>query len=440
MALVVRPVGFTNSLQRLVWPQGTNIPVTAYLWGGGGGGGGNDSASGGSGSGAGFSQVNFTVNAGDIIDVAVGGGGGAGASGRGSAPGGSAGPSYSTEEVFSTLDIASSGNNFRYTNGAYCSFLNQNGIWNITPGAALFDQTVSVNFPSSGYYTFTGSCDNFGYIYVDGVEVLSIPTYTSTVSSSVYVSGGSRSVRIYGYNTGGPGCIGLTIVGGTSYSGGRGSAAGPSGSSGGGGGGGGASIVFLNSTEIAIAGGGGGGGGGGNRGVATGESAPGQRGQAAPGTNAGQNGETKGGDGGGAGGGGGGYGGGNGGSVAGGDQGGYAGAVGLGFGISSNPSGRNPGGTDNQYWTSGVGLGGSPTRPGTNGCVVFEFNVGGTFVHYDGSFTQTNKTWVKSNNVWSPVQATYVKENGVWAPVNGAFAPSFSSVSGNWGVNSRDYS
>lgn len=440
MSLVVRPVGFANTLQRLVWPQGTNVPVTAYLWGGGGGGGGNDSNSGGSGGGGGFSQVSFTVSAGDTIDIAVGGGGGAGASGRGSAAGGSAGASYSVDEVFSTLDIASSPGNFRYTNGAYCSFLNQNGIWNITPSAAIFDQTVNVTFPTSGYYTFTGSCDNYATIFVDGSAVLSIPDYHYTVASSVYVSAGTRPVRLYGVNTGGPGAIGLTIVGGNSYSGGHGSAAGPSGSSGGGGGGGGASVLFLNGTEIAVAAGGGGGGGGGNVGVAVGESAPGQRGQATPGLNAGQNGQTKGGDGGGSGGGGGGWGGGNGGSAVGGDQGGYAGAYGLGYGFSANPSGRTPGGTSNQYWISGVGLGGLPTRPGTSGYAVFEFNIGGTYVHYSGSFTQTNTTWVKANGAWSPVQATYVKKDGVWSPVNGTFAPTFAALSGNWGVNPRSYS
>ena len=71
MALVVRPAGYTGFLQRLVWAQGDNVPVTAYLWGGGGAGGGADSASGGSGGGAGYTQVNFVVNEGDIIEVAV---------------------------------------------------------------------------------------------------------------------------------------------------------------------------------------------------------------------------------------------------------------------------------------------------------------------------------------------------------------------------------
>lgn len=440
MTIVVRPVGFTNSLQRLVWPQGTNIPVTAYLWGAGGGGGGNDSASGGAGSGGGFSQVNFTISAGDILDVAVGGGGGAGVSGRGGAPGGAAGASYSTDEVFSTLDIASSGSNFRYTNSAYCSFLNQNGIWNITPSAAVFDQTVNATFPTSGYYTFTGSCDNFGTIFVDGVNVLDIPTYTYVVSSQVYVTAGVHAIRIYGYNTGGPGAIGLTVVGGNSYSGGRGSAAGPSGSSGGGGGGGGASVVFLNGTELAVAAGGGGGGGGGNRGSSTGQSAPGSRGQAAPGTNAGQDGQSKGGDGGGAGGGGGGWGGGQGGEVRDGDQGGLAGSYGLSYGITADPDGRTPGGTSNQYWTSAAGLGGTATRPGNSGYIVFEFNIGGTFVHYDGSFAQVSNTWVKANNVWNPVRATYVKKDGVWSAVNGTFAPIFDSLANDWGTNPRAFS
>ena len=94
MALVVRPAGYTGFLQRLVWAQGNNVPVTAYLWGGGGGGGGADSSRGGNGGGAGYTQVNFVVNEGDIIEVAVGGKGTGGQGGRGNAAGGEAGASF----------------------------------------------------------------------------------------------------------------------------------------------------------------------------------------------------------------------------------------------------------------------------------------------------------------------------------------------------------
>jgi hypothetical protein len=53
MSSVIRAIGFSNSLQQLVWPT-TTSEITAYVWGGGGGGGGNDSGAGGNGSGAGF--------------------------------------------------------------------------------------------------------------------------------------------------------------------------------------------------------------------------------------------------------------------------------------------------------------------------------------------------------------------------------------------------
>ena len=74
--IVVRPVGYTGATEEIIWNDGDDVLVTAYLWGGGGGRGGLDSAPGGTGSGGGFSLVNFTINEGDSIKVAVGGGGG----------------------------------------------------------------------------------------------------------------------------------------------------------------------------------------------------------------------------------------------------------------------------------------------------------------------------------------------------------------------------
>ena len=71
--VVVRPAGYTGFLQRIIWNQGDNVPVTAYLWGGGGGAGGNDRGRGGNGGGAGFTQIQFTINDGDTLEVAVGG-------------------------------------------------------------------------------------------------------------------------------------------------------------------------------------------------------------------------------------------------------------------------------------------------------------------------------------------------------------------------------
>ena len=439
MTTVVRAIGYTNSLQQLVWTAGNNIPVTAYLWGGGGGGGGNDSNPGGNGGGSGYSQKSFVVNEGDIITVGVGGAGGAGSSGRSGGPGGSGGAGYTTTTGFSSLDLLSNPINLRVTNGAYCSFLNQNGVWNYSSSATYFDQTTPVNFPATGSYTFTGSCDNYATIYVDGVPVLDIPGFQSTYSTTVQVSAGTHNVRLYGVNTGGPASIGLTISGGGSYCGGIGGASGGSGTSGAGGGGGAASIILLNSTTVAVAGGGGGGGGGGNSGAAAGRSAPGPRGQASVGYNAGQSGENKGGDGGGGGAGGGGWAGGQGGNTIGGDSGGDSGYYGSNLGDNvENPSATSPGGRTNQYWR-GAGTGGTTAAGGYPGQIVLEFTIGGVQVNTASGWQIVNKTWANFNNVWRDVKTTWVKKDGVWSAVQGSFSPTFTNVSGYWGVDPRPY-
>ena len=439
MASVVRALGFSNSLQQLIWPT-TTSEITAYLWGGGGGGGGNDSNPGGFGGGGGFARKTFTITNGDILRVGVAGAGGAGGNYSSGAPGGSAGSSYTASTVWTSLDLLSNPINLRVTNGVYAGFLNQYGVWNYTPSATYFDQTVIVNFASTGYYNITGSCDNYASIYIDGVNVLDIPGFQATYSSSVLVTAGTHSVRLYGVNLGGPGAIGVTITNGDSYSGGRGGNGGGSGISGAGGGAGGASVIFLNGTPIAIAGGGGGGGGGGNRGAAAGESAPGSAGQTTTGIYAGQNGQDKDGDGGGGGAGGGGYAGGQGGSTPGGDQGGLAGYYGSSLGdIVANPSGQFPGGTGQPYYSGAVGYGGVNTQPGWSGYVVLDMAVGGISVKNGGVWNAVKQTYVKNGGVWAPVQAAYVKNGGVWTPVSGSFAPVFTTVSGSWGADPRSF-
>jgi len=438
MASVIRAIGFSNSLQQLIWPT-TTSQIIAYVWGGGGGGGGNDSNPGGSGGGGGFARKTFTITNGDILQVAVAGAGGAGRGGSG-APGGGGGASYTASTVWTSLELLSNPINQRVTNSAYVGFLNQYGVWNYTPSATYFDQTVTVNFPSTGYYNITGSCDNYATVYIDGVNVLYIPGFQATYSSSVLVTAGNHSVRLYGVNTGGPGSFGVTITGGASFGGGRGGNSGGAGSSGAGGGAGGASVVFLNGSPIAIAGGGGGGGGGGNSGSATGQSAPGSSGQTSVGIYSGQNGQDKGGDGGGGGAGGGGYAGGNGGATPGGDQGGYAGYFGSSLGdIVINPSGRTPGGIGQPYYSGSAGYGGTNTQVGAGGYVVLDMNVGGGSVKYNGNWESVQKTYVKNAGTWKAVQATYVKNGGTWSPINGSFAPVFTTVSGYWGTDPRGY-
>jgi hypothetical protein len=436
---IIRSLGFTGSRQLLTWPssQSYNGTVTAYLWGAGGGGGGNDAGNqGGNGGGGGFSKVTVDVEPGDVLEVSVGGPGGGGQSSAGGALGGAPGPSLLLGGgIFNSANTGFS----RVQNGAYCTFLNNTGVWNEPGGGSgVFDRSFTVNFPATGTYTFEGSVDNYGYVYVDGALVLNIWGFTSTYIANVGITAGNHTIRMYGINTGGPGSFGLTINGGDAYCGGYGGRAGWSGSSGGGGGGGGATVLRRNGVVVAVAGGGAGAGGAGITSGTEPGNAPGSGGQSTPGINIGGDGGDRSGDGGGGGAGGGGYGGGNGGAQAPYDTWGYAGFYGGNTGnLTANPNGRTPGGTNQPYYPGGVGLGGVTTQPGTPGYAVLDFEINGTFVNINNTWQNVKQTWVKDNNTWYPVRGDFVKVNGAWEPVSGTFAPNFGAVSSQFGYVSR---
>lgn len=447
MTTVTRYIGFTNGIQRLNWNGGA-ATITAHLWGGGGGAGGNDSRAGGNGTGGGYSSVSFNVSAGDIIDVAVGGQGSNGQSGVRGTGGGSAGAGYlagGQGELFNTRTAIPNEQPplvpavYAYSNSAYCSFLNTYGVWQGAPNYVNFNRTYSVNFPTSGVYTFTFSTDNYGYVTIDGQTVISRdssdPTnYQTSIQVSTYVSAGNHELGINAVNTGGAGSVALTVSGGLVFSGGRGGNAGFSGTSGGGGGGGGATVVLLNNSVIAVAGGGGGGGGGGRN--SNGQSAPGPNGQASSGIYAGQNGDDLGGDSGGGGGGGGGLRGGNGGGGIGGDNGAYAGFYGAG---DQSPTGVSPANSSSPFYRGGEAYGGTPTSPATAGLAAIVITTEGTSIHYGGQFVGINQTYVNVNGVWKPTQGIYVKDNYSWKSVVGTVPPPFYTIATNIGVNSRTW-
>jgi hypothetical protein len=96
-----------------------------------------------------------------------------------------------------------SGNSAVYssTYAGYCSFLNKYGVWEQDRFSLSFDRTYTVTFTQTGYYTFTGSADNSGYVYLDGVSVLTISGFTQTYTASVYVTAGNHTIREIGTNT-----------------------------------------------------------------------------------------------------------------------------------------------------------------------------------------------------------------------------------------------
>ena len=196
---IVRALGYTGTRQVFTWPASASYSnkVTAHIWGGGGGGGGNDAQNvGGAGSGGSYSRIEFSCVPGDVIEVSVGSAGGGGASSRGSAPGGAPGLSLVTGgAIFNSVNTGFE----RQSNEAYCTFLNNYGVWNETTWLrwwwwglyqddygffwgwnswdAVFDQSFTISISETGPFTFEGSVDDYGYVYIDGNLVLSIPGF-----------------------------------------------------------------------------------------------------------------------------------------------------------------------------------------------------------------------------------------------------------------------
>lgn len=86
---VVRTFDYTGGTQTFTMPAGYHNDVELYMWGAGGAGGGADgNGPGGSGTGGWYLARTITLNAGDTVDIAVGGGGLVGSSGTGTGGGG----------------------------------------------------------------------------------------------------------------------------------------------------------------------------------------------------------------------------------------------------------------------------------------------------------------------------------------------------------------
>ena len=400
----------------------------------------SNGAVGGTGGGGAYAQVNFTINEGDILDVAVGQGGGAGgvtALASGITPGGEAGAGLLTSSLFNTVTNTASPPVYREFNPTYCTFLNNYGVWVDPPSASVFDRTYTVAFPSTGNYQFTICSNGRADFYVDG-EFAAFsydPQIPWTVG--VIVAAGNRTVRIVSTAaTGKRGAVALVIGSGVNYAGARGG----DGIAGGGGAGGGgaATMILKNDVIIGAAGGGGGGGAGGI--TSAGASAPGARGQNAAGFFAGQNGTSRVYyNGGGCGGGGGGITGGRGGESPGaGGDGGTSGSFGGSTGIEvQNPVGRTPGGTTNIYYRAGIASGGQPQAVagnlegnGRNGYAVFVFEVPDIHVKTNGTWNPVTKTFVKFTGLWREAKKKFIKINGAWVPTIASTSPVFANYLG----------
>ena len=191
----------TQSRQTLTLPTaGYSQTVQAYLWGAGGGAGGSDgSRQGGAGSGGGYVSAQFTVNPGDVVEIAVGAAGG---SGRNS----SIANSYE-DSIFNTRTAVPIGRTTALprasatTVARWSKFLNDTGVWNT--GTALdgsttslantlnFDQSFTVFFPFSITYVFRLAAYYQATVFLDGEVLLE----SGVDSWKTQESGGVQFVR-----------------------------------------------------------------------------------------------------------------------------------------------------------------------------------------------------------------------------------------------------
>lgn len=458
MAALLRPVGYTGSLQQLTW-TGAQSTVQAYLWGGGGGGGGDEGTDdpGGNGGGGAFAQNNFVVNPGDVITVAVGQGGSGGTRTPGTVVG-AGGRSL----AYSVFDTRSQSNVVPVTNAAWSTFMNAHAVWDAGgPGTTPIFRSYNVNFPVTGYYVFQYSVDNTMSVDFDGTNIISYSGFTSSPPPLVtrLVTAGNHTINITASNSGGPAGVALTVN--ISFSGGNGGdGSGGSNGGGSGGGGGGATVVLLNNTVIAVAGGGAGGGGAGGNGNTPGTSgpdAPGPWGYPTSFVTLAQNGQGSS-IGGGGGGGGGGQNAGNGGRRGGAspsnpsgaaDRNATAGSFGESLGTdTANPSGRFAGARTNEYYTKSSigGYGGTKGtwlqpngQNGINGAAAFVLDINSEMYIFDENLWKPiTNIYVRHNDRWQEPKAVYIKNAGLWKQVFSTDPPVFTSVSGGFGQISRD--
>lgn len=403
--------------------------------GGGGGGGGSDSHPGGNGSAGGVVTGTLLVNAGDFVEVVVGGGGSRGESGRGSAAGGSGGLSYTdynggaggragwrgssggggggggatvikingvarviaaggaggggggnrgvaTGESASVIEgryNQDTTNNYYspISNGSYCEFLNNYGV-DIGYGHTNVTYQWDVYFPTTKTYTFEVSGDNEADILCDGVQAATTgywgggrAPYQNVYTGYLNVTEGWHSVTINGRNYGGPGSVGGRIHDI------------PAGA--------------LNFTDIWNS----------RNARIVHISTNGQKGSDHPY------------DGGGGGGGGGGYLGGGGGYAGDGDVGGSAGYVGQSRAENGIVLGRV---SHKQPTYSIYGVGGDAAyrgysgSDGSGGLATITTNLVTRNLRHknNGAWRSTNNAYVKENGEWKSCSEVWLKDNGVW--------------------------
>ena len=101
------------------------------------------------------------------------------------------------------------------SNSTWVKFLNDNAVWNGKGGQV--DGTWNFSVPTDAYYSVSGSCDNWGTVWIDGMQVLDIRDFNNAWVTSVWLTAGNHSIRVYGKDTGGDYGIAVTVEESNTY-------------------------------------------------------------------------------------------------------------------------------------------------------------------------------------------------------------------------------
>jgi Putative Ig domain len=97
---------------------------------------------------------------------------------------------------------------YNVTNSVWTQFLNNYGVWTnadgVSPVGTWISATYNVNIATTGSYTLRISSDNNMTVSVDGTQVLSINSYTSTTDTTVTLTAGLHTITCRAKNDGGP--------------------------------------------------------------------------------------------------------------------------------------------------------------------------------------------------------------------------------------------
>jgi hypothetical protein len=186
----------TDGTRRTGGSGGTHPSYTRYRGGSAGSPYDEDWDTGGGGGGGGASAV--VINNSPVCVGAGGGGaGGLGDDSAGGTPGNPGGvyPGVATDIYPVTLSYA------------WCQFMNDYAVW-----GPFSPFTTTINFPTTGVYTFAFAVDNFGNVQVDGVQVVASSNFDSVTYGNVTINSGNRTVRVFATNTGGPAGVAVRIL------------------------------------------------------------------------------------------------------------------------------------------------------------------------------------------------------------------------------------